>query len=314
MKKYLITGGAGFIGSHIAEELSKNGHHVIVLDNLRTGFKKNLEGLDVEFINGDIRDKNLLFKYAQEASTIFHLAALVSVPESLINISECIDINTHGTINVLEAAKRNYGCKVILSSSAANYGDDPILPKIESMAPKPMTPYAISKLDGEYYLNMYQKQWQIPTASLRYFNVFGSRQNPDSAYAAAVPIFINKALKNEPITIYGDGNQTRDFIYVKDIVRANIFASEKGDSIYNIALGHSTSIIELAKKIIEITNSKSPIVFLEERAGDIKHSTADTSKFQQLGFKPLYSLDQALLETIEYYDKRNRETKEIISL
>jgi len=307
MKKYLITGGAGFIGSHIAEELSKNGHHVTVLDNLRTGFKKNLEGLNVEFINGDIRDKNLLFKYAQEATAIFHLAALVSVPESLLNISECIDINTHGTVNVLEAAKSNYGCKVILSSSAANYGDDPVLPKLESMTPKPMTPYAISKLDGEYYLAMYQKQWQIPTVSLRYFNVFGSRQNPDSAYAAAVPIFINKALKNEPITIYGHGNQTRDFIYVKDIVRANIFASEKGDSIYNIALGHSTSIIELAKKIIEITNSKSPIVFLEERAGDIKHSTADPSKFQQLGFKPLYSLDQALLETIEYYDRKNSE-------
>lgn len=307
MKKYLITGGAGFIGSHIAEELSKNGHHVTVLDNLRTGFKKNLEGLNVEFINGDIRDKNLLFKYAQEATAIFHLAALVSVPESLLNISECIDINTHGTVNVLEAAKSNYGCKVILSSSAANYGDDPVLPKLESMNPKPMTPYAISKLDGEYYLAMYQKQWQIPTVSLRYFNVFGSRQNPDSAYAAAVPIFINKALKNEPITIYGHGNQTRDFIYVKDIVRANIFASEKGDSIYNIALGHSTSIIELAKKIIEITNSKSPIVFLEERAGDIKHSTADPSKFQQLGFKPLYSLDQALLETIEYYDRKNSE-------
>lgn len=303
MKKYLITGGAGFIGSHIAEELSKKGHHVTVLDNLRTGFKKNLEGLDVEFVNGDIRDKNLLFKYAEETAAIFHLAALVSVPESLINISECIDINTQGTINVLEAAKSNYGCKVILSSSAANYGDDPVLPKTESMIPKPMTPYAISKLDGEYYLEMYQKQWQIPTVSLRYFNVFGSRQNPDSAYAAAVPIFINKALKNEPITIYGDGNQTRDFIYVKDIAMANIFASEKGNSVYNVALGHSTSIIELAKKIIEITNSKSPIIFLKERAGDIKHSTADPSRFQQLGFKPLYSLDQALLETIEYFEK-----------
>lgn len=303
MKKYLITGGAGFIGSHIAEELSKKGYHVTVLDNLRTGFKKNLVGLDVEFVNGDIRDKNLLFKYAEGTAAVFHLAALVSVPESLIHISECIDINTQGTINVLEAAKSNYGCKVILSSSAANYGNDPVIPKTESMIPKPMTPYAISKMDGEYYLEMYQKQWQIPTVSLRYFNVFGSRQNPDSAYAAAVPVFINKALKNEPITIYGDGNQTRDFIYVKDIARANIFASEKGDSVYNVALGHSTSIIELAKKIIEITNSKSPIIFLKERAGDIKHSTANPSKFQQLGFKPLYSLDQALSETIEYFER-----------
>ncbi len=301
MKKYVITGGAGFIGSHIAEHLSAEGHQVIVLDSLRTGFEKNLQGLNVQFVNGDIRDKNLVEELVQGANAIFHLAALVSVPESLLRLDECIDINTIGTINILEAARKNNGCKVVLSSSAANYGNNPVLPKVETMIPEPMTPYAITKLDGEFYLKMYQDQWNVPTASLRYFNVFGPRQNPQSAYAAAVPIFINKALQNEPITIYGDGSQTRDFIYVKDVVKANILASQIGDETYNVALGYSTSILELAEKIIRITNSKSQIQFLEERSGDIKHSKANPKKFNDLGFQPDHSIDSALEETISFY-------------
>ena len=194
----------------------------------------------------------------------------------------------------------------MLSTSAANYGDNPILPKVETMLPEPMTPYAITKLDGEYYLKMYRDQYNVPTASLRYFNVFGPRQNPKSAYAAAVPIFINKALQNHPITIYGDGLQTRDFIYVKDVVRANMLASQVGDETYNVALGHSTSVLELAENIIKITNSKSEIQFLDERPGDIKHSKADPSKFNQLGFKPQYSIEEALEETIEFYHQELR--------
>ncbi|MEO8253230.1 MAG: NAD-dependent epimerase/dehydratase family protein [Flavobacterium sp.] len=301
MKKYVITGGAGFIGSHIAEHLSKEGHQVTILDSLRTGFEHNLNGLNVDFFEGDIRNESLVNEVVSGASGIFHLAALVSVPESLLKIKECIDINTIGTINILEAAKNNPNCKVILSTSAANYGDNPILPKVETMSPEPMTPYSVTKLDGEFYLKMYQDQYNVPTASLRYFNVFGPRQNPKSAYAAAVPIFINKALQNQPITIYGDGLQTRDFIYVKDVVKANILASQMGNGTFNVALGHSTSVLELAEKIIEITNSKSEIQFLEERPGDIKHSRANPSKFNQLGFKPDYSIEQALEETIQFY-------------
>ncbi len=304
MKKYVITGGAGFIGSHIAEYLSKEGHQVTILDSLRTGFEHNLNGLNVDFVKGDIRDENLVNEVIKGASGVFHLAALVSVPESLLKIRECIEINTIGTINILEAAKNNSDCKVVLSTSAANYGNNPILPKVESMFPEPMTPYAITKLDGEYYLKMYLDQYQVPTASLRYFNVFGPRQNPESAYAAAVPIFINMALQNEPITIYGDGLQTRDFIYVKDVVKANILASQKGNETYNVALGHSTSVLELAEKIIKITNSKSQIKFLEERPGDIKHSKANPEKFNQLGFKPEYTIDKALEETILFYDQQ----------
>lgn len=302
MNKYVITGGAGFIGSHIAEHLVAEGHQVTILDSLRTGFEKNLNGLNINFEKGDIRDEDLVNELVQGASGIFHLAALVSVPESLLKIKECIDINTIGTINILEAAKNNPGCKVVLSTSAANYGDNPILPKIETMSPEPMTPYAITKLDGEYYLKMYLDQYNVPTASLRYFNVFGPRQNPKSAYAAAVPIFINKALQNQPITIYGDGLQTRDFIYVKDVVKANMLASKVGSETYNVALGHSTSVLELAENIIKITNSKSEIQFLDERPGDIKHSKADPSKFNQLGFKPDYSIEEALEETIKFYD------------
>ncbi|MBP1225931.1 NAD-dependent epimerase/dehydratase family protein [Flavobacterium sp. 1355] len=301
MKKYVITGGAGFIGSHIAEHLSIQGHQVTILDSLRTGFEHNLDGLNVDFVKGDIRDENLVNELVNGASGIFHLAALVSVPESLLKIKECIEINTIGTINILEAAKKNTNCKVVLSTSAANYGNNPVLPKVETMLPEPMTPYAITKLDGEYYLKMYLDQYQVPTASLRYFNVFGPRQNPESAYAAAVPIFINKALQNEPITIYGDGLQTRDFIYVKDVVKANILASQKGNETYNVALGQSTSVLELAEKIIKITNSKSQIKFLEERPGDIKHSKANPEKFNQLGFKPEYTIDKALEETILFY-------------
>lgn len=301
MNKYLITGGAGFIGSHIAEYLSGEGHQVIVLDSLRTGFEKNLDGLNIQFVKGDIRDKHLVDELAIGTNGVFHLAALVSVPESLLRIDECININTIGTINILEAAKKNNGCKVVLSSSAANYGNNPVLPKVETMIPEPMTPYAITKLDGELYLKMYQDQWNVPTASLRYFNVFGPRQNPQSAYAAAVPIFINKALQNHPITIYGDGSQTRDFIYVKDVVKANILASQIGNETYNVALGYSTSILELAEKIIEITNSKSQIQFLKERSGDIKHSKANPAKFNDLGFRPDYSIDSALEETIKFY-------------
>ncbi|PQJ81258.1 NAD-dependent epimerase/dehydratase family protein [Polaribacter glomeratus] len=301
MKKYVITGGAGFIGSHIAEFLSNQGHEVTVLDSLRTGFTKNLNNLNVKFIEGDIRDKDLVKEVAKNASAIFHLAALVSVPESLTKISECVAINTIGTLNVLDAARETENCKVILSTSAANYGDNPILPKVETMVSEPMTPYAITKLDGEYYLKMYEDQWNVPTTSLRYFNVFGPRQNPKSAYAAAVPIFINKALQNEPITIYGDGLQTRDFVYVKDVVKANILASTKGSGTYNVALGHSTSILELAENIISITNSKSQIKFLDERAGDIKHSQANPEKFNKLGFQPQYTIQDALEETIVFY-------------
>ncbi|UOY04876.1 SDR family NAD(P)-dependent oxidoreductase [Muricauda sp. SCSIO 64092] len=301
MDKYVITGGAGFIGSHIANELNELGHEVIVLDNLRTGFKKNIEELDVKFVQGDVLDENLLYELAKGAKGIFHLAAMVSVPESLKNLEDCININVKGTLNVLEAAKKNPECKVVLSSSAAIYGSNPTLPKFENMLPEPMTPYAVTKLDGEYYLKIYKEQWDVATASLRYFNVFGPRQNPNSTYAAAVPIFIHQALLNEPLTIHGDGNQTRDFVYVKDVVNANIYAMEKGNGVFNVAFGQSISILDLANRIIELTNSKSRLEFAKKRPGDIVHSKASIEKFKYEGFEPKWDLDKALNDTIAFY-------------
>ncbi|RXG21870.1 NAD-dependent epimerase/dehydratase family protein [Leeuwenhoekiella marinoflava] len=302
MKKYVITGGAGFIGSHIAEHLVGEGHEVVVLDSLRTGFQKNIDPFNLKFEQGDIRNIDTVNKLVTGASAIFHLAALVSVPESISKIAECNAINAQGTINILEGAKSAGNCKVILSSSAANYGDNPVSPKVETMTPEPLTPYSITKLDGEYYLDMYRNQFDVPTTSLRYFNVFGPRQNPKSAYAAVVPIFILNALQNKPLIIYGDGQQTRDFIYVKDVVAANLLASQTGKGVYNVALGNSTSVLELAEFIIKITNSKSEILFKETRAGDIKHSQANPEKFQKEGFKPKYSIEEGLKETVAFYE------------
>ena len=303
MEKYIITGGAGFIGSHIAELISARGHKAVVVDNFRTGFKKNIEAINVDFVQGDIRDVDLMMDMVRGAKGVFHLAALVSVPESLNKIRECNDINVLGTLNLLDAARMNHNCKVVLSSSAAIYGNSPVLPKKEEMLPEPLTPYAVTKLDGEFYLKMYSMQWGVPTVSLRYFNVFGPRQNPNSTYAAAVPIFIQKALRNETITIYGDGLQNRDFIYVKDVARANLLAMQKGTDVYNVALGHSTTILELAENIISLTGSGSKIEFKGERAGDVKHSKAEVTKIKELGFLPAFDLSTALSETIEFYEQ-----------
>jgi UDP-glucose 4-epimerase len=300
-KAWLVTGGAGFIGSHIVETLTNQGDRVYVLDNLRSGFVSNIDDFFITFIKGSILDKDLVNELVQKVDGVFHLAALVSVPESLFQIDDCIQINLMGTLNLLEAARENRNCKLILSSSAAIYGNAPQLPKTENMSPEPLTPYATTKLDGEYYLKIFQDQWNVPTASLRYFNVFGPRQNPNSTYAAAVPIFIQKTLRNQPIVIYGDGSQTRDFIYVKDMAQANLHAMTVGNSVYNVALGQSITILELAEKIIQITNSQSVIQFEEERPGDVKHSCADVSKFNSIKFKPSFTLEEGLAQTIAYY-------------
>ena len=210
-----------------------------------------------------------------------------------------MDINGTGMIVVLEEAARAGVRKLCFSTSAAVYGDNPELPKRESMTPEPKSPYAITKLDGEYYCRMFTETGKLQTACLRYFNVFGPRQDPKSAYAAAVPIFIDKARKNEPLTIFGDGGQTRDFIFVKDIVAANAFlAMSAHTGVYNIANGGKITINDLAKEIIRLTGSKSEIVHLPERAGDIRHSTASPEKIRAAGFTPSWSFADALAETI----------------
>lgn len=297
--KILITGGAGFIGSHIVEYFKDD--EVIVYDNLRTGFKKNIKNLNAKFVKASVTDFKTLNKWMRGVNYVFHLAALISVPESLLKPVETEQINTQGTLNVLESARINSVKKVIYSSSAAVYGNNPVLPKREDMLPEPKSPYAISKLSGEYYCRIYSEQFGLPTAVLRYFNVFGPRQDPDSQYAAAIPIFIKCALRNEDIIIFGDGEQTRDFIYVKDVVKANILAMEKGDNVYNVASGKKITINELAEKIVKLTNSKSRIVHTDERPGDIKHSRADISRIKSIGFESDFDFDEALRITIEYF-------------
>ncbi|MBU0951820.1 MAG: NAD-dependent epimerase/dehydratase family protein [Elusimicrobia bacterium] len=300
--KILVTGGAGFIGSHIVEYWqNKPNTEVLVLDNLRSGFIKNIENFKVEFIQDSITNYRALLKATKGVDYIFHLAAMISVPESILEPIECIKINAEGTINLIKAAKENNVKKIVLSSSAAMYGDNPTMPKVETMFPEPKSPYAVTKLAGEYYLSLYQNAWGVKSAACRYFNVFGPRQNPKSQYAAAVPIFISKAVKNEDVVIYGDGEQTRDFIYVKDAVQANILAAEKGSGVYNVAYGSKITINALADKIIKFCGSKSKIVHEKERLGDIKHSLADVNKIKKLGFVPTSNLDAGLKTTVAYF-------------
>jgi len=236
----------------------------------------------------------------QNVDTIFHLAAAISVPESLEKPKEYVDINVNGTLNVIEAAKKCGVRRVVFSSSAAIYGDEPSLPKTEDMDPCLLSPYSLTKLDGEFFLEMYGTE-TLSAVSLRYFNVFGPRQDADSPYAAAIPKFINQALINKDIGVFGNGTQTRDFIYVKDIAKANLHAATIEPGLYNVCNGKPTIISPLAEKIVEIMKSKSIINYLPERPGDIKHSLGSNEKIKVSGWKPESSFDNSLKETIEYY-------------
>ena len=285
--KILVTGGAGFIGSHIVEHYQDKAEEIRVLDNLRTGYLKNLDGLKHTFIEGSICDRELVRQAVQGVDYIFHMAALVSVPESMSKISECIDINVNGLLNVLEEASAAGVKKIVLASSAAIYGDNPTVPKLETMYPEPKSPYAITKLDGEYYLNMFRAEGKVNTAAVRFFNVFGPRQDP----------------KGDDITVYGDGTQTRDFIYVKDIVGALTFVAEHPEvtGVFNAGYGGQITIEELAQNIIKAAGSSSKVLHAPERAGDVKHSRACADKLRNAGWQPKHTLPEGLATTLEYF-------------
>ena len=306
--KILITGGSGFIGSHIAELYQDKAVEIRVLDNLRTGYRHNLDGLRHTFIEGSITDRELVKKSVEGVDYIFHLAALVSVPESMAKPGECVDINVHGLLNVLEEASAAGVKKLVFASSAAIYGDNPTVPKLESMLPEPKSPYAITKLDGEYYLGMFQNEGRLETAAIRFFNVFGPRQDPKGAYAAAVPIFIEKAVRGEDITIFGDGGQTRDFIYVKDIAGALAFAVETPGvtGVFNAGYGGQITINDLADGLIKAAGSDSRIIHAAERAGDVRHSRASADKLRAAGWIPRHSLDEGLARTLEFFKAINQ--------
>lgn len=294
--RLLITGGAGFIGSHLVEHFQGLASEIVILDNLRSGYLENLTGLDHTFVHGCITDRALVDSLMPGIDAVFHLAAMVSAPESMANPIECARINVTGLLNVLESAAQHRVRKFIHASSAAIYGDNPVVPKIESMLAEPKSPYAITKLDGEHYLEMFRREGRIDTASLRFFNVFGPRQDPSSTYAAAVPIFIRKALANEPIIIYGDGEQTRDFISVKDVVAALAHAANSDEmyGTYNVGYGNSMTINQLASEIIRLTGSDSKIINAPDRPGDVKHSRANIDRLTNTRWKPSTTLTEAL--------------------
>ncbi len=301
-KRVVITGGAGFIGSNLAEELAIN-NTVITIDDLSTGKKENIASLlqkdNVKFIEGSILDLQLLQKSFRGIDFVFHQAALPSVPRSIEDPRASNDVNITGTLNVLLAARDNKVKKVIYASSSSVYGDTPTLPKREDMPANPQSPYALTKLVGEYYCSIFHQIYKLPTICLRYFNVYGPRQDPTSQYAAVIPRFIVRVLRGNPPIIYGNGNQTRDFTYVKDIIQANMVATQdETTGIFNIGRGERNSINYLAEIILNIMGKDLQSVYESPLPGDVEHSQADISKAEKMGYRPKYDLGTGLTQTI----------------
>jgi len=298
--RILVTGGAGFIGSAIVRRLLTTGHEITVLDDLSSGREENLpEGCTL--VVGSITDKAIVRKTMEGKDAAVHLAAMVSVPETIAKPAEAERVNALGTVNVLQAALEAKAKKVVLASSAAVYGLSPTTPTKETERPSPLSPYAITKLAMEDYAAFYTKQG-LPCLCLRFFNVYGPRQQSDSQYAAAIPIFIDRARRGETITIHGDGKQTRDFIYVEDVARAIELGLTSGTGVVNIATGKSVTIQGLAETIVRLTNSKSRLAYGEARAGDPRTSLADVTRArEELGFEAATPLEEGLKKTIETF-------------
>jgi len=309
LDKVLVTGGAGFIGSHIVDTLVDKGCKVTVLDNLSTGKLSNLVHVQdkITFFNADIQDFEFLRKAAKDCDVIFHEAALVSVPQSVKEPVRSTMINDIGTLNVFEAARGTSVKRVVFACSSAVYGDDPQVPKNEQMRPEPMSPYAVQKLTGEYYAQIYPDLFGVETVSLRYFNVYGPRQDPSSPYSGVISIFMSRASQGRAPIIYGDGKQTRDFVFVKDVVSANLLAaSVQGieKEIFNVGIGSSISINGLWKTISNMAGLSVDPEYGPERPGDILESVSNIDHIQKkLGFKPKYSLEEGLEITFDWYKK-----------
>ncbi len=300
--KMVVTGGAGFIGSHLAEALVKRGD-VVVIDDLSTGKFENIARLvgdgAATFVNGSVLDLAMLRRQLSGARFVFHQAAIPSVIRSIEDPLATNDVNIRGTLNVLVAARDCGVGKVIFASSSSVYGDTLVLPKKESMAPNPKSPYALTKMVGEEYCRVFSLIYGLPTVSLRYFNVYGPRQRADSAYAAVIPRFIDRIKHNQRPIIYGDGRQTRDFTYVKDVVEANILAAEQASTgVYNIGSGSPISILELARRINAILEKNMQPEFQADRQGDVRDSFASIDAAGSFGYRPRYSLEDGIREAI----------------
>jgi UDP-glucose 4-epimerase len=302
--KALVTGGAGFIGSHLARALAARGDQVTVLDDLSTGTRENLSGADLELIEGDIRDPRLVAVAMRGVELVFHHAALISVVESMQDPTACYETNLIGSINVLWAAHQERVKRVVLASSAAVYGES-TGPVSEADPITPISPYAASKLAMEQAGQLFSRVYALPTIALRYFNVYGPRQRADSPYAAVIPIFIEQMLAGERVTIHGDGQQSRDFVFVEDVVRANILAAdlpEDRSGVFNVAGGRSISIGELAGTLRGLIRDAPEPVQGASRPGDIRFSAADLRlSSQALGYRPSTGLERGLQQTVEWF-------------
>ena len=309
MKSALVTGGAGFIGSHLARALLAQKVAVRVLDNLSSGHEENLKelGRKVEFVSGDVRNALACRNACRDVDTIFHLAALVSVPQSVADPISSEAINSGGTLNLLLAARDSGVRRVVFSSSAAVYGNASLLPTPEDALPLPLSPYGIQKLTGEHYCRLFAQMFGVETVCLRYFNVYGARQNPRSAYAAAVPLFLTALLSGNAPTVFGDGEQTRDFCAVEDVAAANLLAAtttnpEAIGSVFNIASGQGVSINTLLAQMRGVTGMDIAPRYAPARMGDIRHSTADISRARRvLNYNPGVELTEGLRRAATYY-------------
>ena len=306
---YLITGGAGFIGSNLAEALVNQGATVKILDNFSTGKMENIIHLKdkVEIITGDVRYLNTLLEITKGVDYILHQAALPSVPRSIQTPIESNDVNLNGTLNVLYAAKENGVKRVVYAASSSAYGDTPTLPKVETMKPNPLSPYAVNKLAAENYCSVFYKVYGLETVALRYFNIFGRRQDPNSYYSAVIPKFIKAFFNNEAPVIYGDGEQSRDFTYIDNVIQANLLACKAPDApghVVNIACGERITLNELADELKQLTGATVDAKHGDPRPGDIKHSLADISAAQKLlGYEVKVRVKDGLKRTVEWFDQ-----------
>ncbi|MFZ5819440.1 MAG: NAD-dependent epimerase/dehydratase family protein [Chloroflexota bacterium] len=311
MNRYLVTGGAGFIGSHLVQTLLEGGAFVRVLDNFSTGKRENLAGLVGRFDGsrlqvqeGDVRDPAAVASALEGVEVVFHEAAFISVPESMEKPQECFDVNVAATASLFETARKAGVRRVVIASSAAVYGDSDACPLRESTPTQSLSPYAASKRAGETYAQLYTQAFGLEVAALRYFNVYGPRQRPDSMYAAAVPIFVRRLLDGQPVTVFGDGGQTRDLINVRDVVRANLVASEHPAApgeVFNVCTGLETRLLDLLEVLYRLFPGAPQPVFAEPRAGDIYRSLGSPEfAAQTIGFRAAVSLADGLAETVEW--------------
>ena len=304
--KVLVTGGAGFIGSHIAQHMVQQDHQVVILDNLSTGRLSNLRDFSeqVTFFEGDVRDAALLKELARGCELVFHQAAVVSVPYSVEHPQQTHDVNIQGTLNALLAARDAGARRLVFASSAAIYGEDPVLPKQEHMRPTPISPYAVEKITGEHYLSSFHQLYGLQTVALRYFNVFGPRQDPGSPYSGVISIFVNRLLAGKDPVIFGDGEQYRDFVFVEDVVQANLLAATHDHApgkVFNVGCGARTSLNQLVAMLSELTGYQAKPTHEAPRAGDIRESLADISRISQtLGYTPGVAVKDGLAALVEY--------------